>query len=152
MSWVATLRYLGKMVTDQNCIQEEIKKRLNSGNACYYAVQNLLSSHLLSKSVKINIYKTVVLRLSLYGCETWSLTLSEEHRLKVSENRVLRGLFRPEREEVTGGWRKLRNKSTYSSLNIIRVIKSRRMKWVGHIARMGKVRNAYKFLVGRDRL
>jgi hypothetical protein len=68
-------------VTNQNLIQEEIKRRLNSGNACYHSVQNILSSRLLSKSLKIEIYKTIIFPVVLYGCETWSLTLREEHRL-----------------------------------------------------------------------
>jgi hypothetical protein len=90
---VAQFRYLGTTITDQNLIQEEIKKRLNSGNACYYSVQNLFSSRLLSKNIKIRIYTTVILPVVLDGCETWSLTLREEHRLRVFENRVLRKLF-----------------------------------------------------------
>jgi glutamate synthase domain-containing protein 1 len=75
-------------ITNQNLIQEEIKRRLNSGNACYHSVQNLLSFRLLSKSIKTRIYKTVILPVVLYGCETWSLTLREEHRLRVFENGV----------------------------------------------------------------
>jgi hypothetical protein len=92
---------------DQNCIHEEIRSRLNSGNAFYYAVQNLLSSCLLSRNVKIKIYKTVILPMILYGGETWFLTLREEHRLRMFENKVLRRIFGPKRDEVTGGWRKL---------------------------------------------
>jgi hypothetical protein len=88
-------RYLGTTITDRNLIQEEIKRRLNSGNACYHSVQSPLSSRLLSKNIKIRIYKTIILPVVLYGCETWSLTLREEHRLKVSENRVLRRIFGP---------------------------------------------------------
>jgi hypothetical protein len=76
-------------VTNQNLIQEEIKRRLNSGNACYHSVQKLLFSHLLSKKVKVRIYKTI-LPVVLYGCETWSLTVREEHKWRVFENRVLR--------------------------------------------------------------
>jgi hypothetical protein len=76
-------RRLGKTVTNQNLIQEEIKRRLNSGNACYHSVQNILSSCLLSKNIRIIIYKTIILPLVLYGCETWSLTSREEHRLRV---------------------------------------------------------------------
>jgi hypothetical protein len=76
---------------------------------CYHSVQNLLSSRLLSKNVKINIHKTVILPVVLYGCETWSLTLRKVHRLSVFENRVLRKIFGPESDEVTGGWRKLHN-------------------------------------------
>jgi hypothetical protein len=78
----------------------EFKRRLNSGNAFYHSVQNLLSSRLLSKNVKIRIYKTIIVPVVLYGCETWSLTLREEHRLKVFENRVLRRIFGLERDEV----------------------------------------------------
>jgi hypothetical protein len=80
---VATFKYLGATLTNQNDIRDEIKSRLNSGNACYYSVQNLLSSRLISKNLKIKIYKTVILPVVLYGCETWSLTLGKEHRLRV---------------------------------------------------------------------
>ena len=72
-------------------------------------VQNLLSSSLLSKNIKIKVYRTVILPVILYGCETWSLTLREERRLRVFENRVLRRVFGPKRDEVTGEWRKLHN-------------------------------------------
>jgi len=80
---VEEFEYLGTTLTDQNSIQEEIKSRLKSGNACYHSVQNLLSSRLLSKNLKIKVYSTIILPLFLYGCETRSLTLSEEHRLRV---------------------------------------------------------------------
>jgi hypothetical protein len=90
---VSQFKYLGATVTNQNFIKEDIKRRLNSGNACYQSVQNLLSSRLLSKNLKIRIYKTIILPVVLYGCETWSLTLREEHRLSVFENRVLRRVF-----------------------------------------------------------
>jgi hypothetical protein len=109
-------------VTNQNLIQEEIKKRLNSGNACYHSVQNILSCRLLTKNVKIIIYKTTIVFVILYGCETCSLTLNEEYRLRVFENRVLRRIFGPKRDEVTGGWRKLHNEelcNLYSSPSII---------------------------------
>jgi hypothetical protein len=88
----------------------------------------------------------------MYGCETWSFTLREEHRLKVFENRVLRRIFGPEREE-DGSWRKLHNElhSLYSSPNIVRVIKSRRMRWAGHEAHMEEERGVYKVLVGRPK-
>jgi hypothetical protein len=88
----------------------------------------------------------------LYGCETWSLTLREKHRLRVFENRVLRRIFGPNRDEVTGGWRKLHNEELhglYSSSSIIRVIKASRMRWAGQVARWGEVRGVYNILVGR---
>jgi sorting nexin-29 len=87
---VAKFKYLGMTLTNQNDIHDKIKSRLNSGNACYYSVQNLLSSHLISKNLKIKIYKTVILPVVPYRCKTWSLTLREEHKLRVFENRVLR--------------------------------------------------------------
>jgi hypothetical protein len=103
------------------------------------------------KKIKIKICKTVILPVVLYGCGTWSLTLREEHRLRVFENRVLRRLFGPKREE-DGSWRKLQNDelhSLYSSPNIVREIKSRRMRWAGHVSRMGEGRGVYRILVGR---
>jgi hypothetical protein len=87
---VAQFKYLGTTVTNQNLIQEEIKRRLNSGNSCYHSVQNLLSSCLPSKNVKIRIYKSIILHAVLFGCDTWSLILREECRLRVFENRVLK--------------------------------------------------------------
>jgi hypothetical protein len=85
---VVTFKYLGTTLTNQNDIHDEIKSRLNSGNACYHSVQNVLSSHLISRNLKIKIYKTVILPVVLYGCETWSLTLREVYRLRVFENSV----------------------------------------------------------------
>jgi hypothetical protein len=111
-----------------------------------------LSSRLPSGNIKVRIYKTIILPVVLYGCETWSLTLREEHRLRVFENRVLRRIFGPKRDEVTGGWRKLHNENLhnfFSSPSIIRMIKSMRMRWARHVARMGKKRNAYRILVGK---
>jgi hypothetical protein len=109
--------------------------------------------HLISKNLKIKIYKIVILPVVLYGCETWSLTLGEEHRLRVFENRVLRKIFGPKREE-DGSRRKLHNDELhglYSLPNIVRAIKSRRMRWAGHVARMGEGRGAYRVLVGRPK-
>ena len=126
--------------------------RLKVGNACYYSVQNLLSSSLLSKKLKIKIYRTIILPAVLYGRETWSLTLSEERRLRVFENRVLRRVFGPKRDEVTGEWRKLHNEELsdlYSLPDIVRVVKSRRMRWAGHVARVGEGRGVHRVLVGK---
>jgi hypothetical protein len=97
-------------------------------------------------------YRNIILPVDLYGCESWSLTLREESRLRVFENKVLRRIFGSKRDEVTGEWRRLHNKELYalnSSPNIIRVIRSRRLRWAGHVARMGERRGAYRALVGK---
>jgi hypothetical protein len=97
--------------------------------------------------VKVRIYKTIIFHVVLYGCETWFLTVREEHKL-----RVLRRIFGPKKDGVTGGWRKLHNvelHNLYSSPSIIRIIKSRRMKWAGHVGWMGEKRNMYRLLVGK---
>ena len=112
-----------------------------------------MSSRLLSKNLKINIYRTIIFPVVLYGCETWSLTLREERKLRVFENMVLRRIFGPRRDEVMGEWRSLHNEELndlYSSYNIVRVIKSRRMRWAGHVARMGEERGVYRVLVGKQ--
>ena len=123
---VEEFKYLGTTLTNKNSIQVEIKCRFKLGNACYYSVQNVLASSLLYKTLKIEIYKTIILPVVLYGCETWWLTLREERRLPVFENRMLRRVFWPKRDEVTGEWRKLHNeelRDLYSLPNIVRVVK-----------------------------
>jgi hypothetical protein len=92
---VVEFKYLGGNLTNRNSIHEEIKSRLKSGNACYHSVQNLLSPRLLPKNTKITVYRTVVLPVVLYGCETWSVTLREVQRMRVFENGVLRRIFGP---------------------------------------------------------
>jgi hypothetical protein len=111
-----------------------------------------LSSRLLCRNVKVKIYKTIILPVVLYGCETWSLMLREEHRLRVFENRFLRKIFGPKGDEATGEWRKFHSEelhNLYSSPDIIRQVKSRRMRWAGHVARMGEERKVYTVLVGK---
>jgi hypothetical protein len=145
---VVQFRYFVSTITNQHLIQDKIKRRCNWGNTCYHSVQNILSLRLLSKNIKIRIYKTTILPVVLYGCET--LTLREEHRLRVFENR--RRIFGPRRDEVMGVCRKLHNERLHvlcSSPNIIRMIKSRRMRWAGHVPRMGETRNTCRILVGK---
>jgi hypothetical protein len=98
---VAQFSYLGTTITNQNLIQEEIKRRLNSGNARYHSARNLLSTRLLSRNIIIRIYKTIILPVVLYGCEILSLILREEQRLMLFEDRLLRRIFGPKRDEVT---------------------------------------------------
>jgi hypothetical protein len=107
----------------------------------------------VSRNVKVKIYKTIILPVVLYGCETWSLTLREEHRLRLFENRFLRRMFGTNRDEITGEWRKLHNEELHilcSSPNIIRQIKSKRTRWAGHVARVGEERNVYKVLMEKS--
>jgi hypothetical protein len=100
---------LGNILKESFSVQEKIKSRLKSGKACYYSVHNLLSSSFLSKNIKIKIYRTIILRVVLYGCETWPVTLMEKRRLRVFENKVLWKVFGANRDEVTREWRKLHN-------------------------------------------
>ena len=110
-----------------------------------------MSSRLLSKNLKIKIYKTIILPVVLHFCETWTLTLKEERRLRVFESRILRRIFGSKRNE-NGEWRRLHNEelhSLYRSPNIVRVIKSRRLRWAGHVARIEEGRSAFKILTGK---
>ena len=136
---VEKFKFLGVTITNTKDIREEIKRRINMGNACYYSLEQMLSSRLLSKKLKVNTYKIIILPVVLYGCETWSLTLRQEHRLRVLENKVLRKIFGAKRDDITGEWRKLHNAelhALYSSPDIIRKLKSGRLRWAGHLARM----------------
>jgi hypothetical protein len=104
---------------------------------------------LISININFKIYRILTLPVVLYGCETWSLTLRKERRLRVFENRVLRRIFGPKRDEVTGEWKRLHNEELYklySSPNVLPVIKSRRMRWAGHVARMGEKGGVYRVL------
>jgi hypothetical protein len=101
----------------------------------------------MSKNLKIRIYKTLILPIILYGCETWSLTLTEDYRVRVFENRVLRRIFGPKRNEVMGVWRELHKEvvhDLYSSPSI------KRMRWVGHVVQMGEKRNGWESQRGKD--
>jgi hypothetical protein len=121
--------YQRTTLTNENYIRQEMRIRLNLGNACYNSVQNLLSSCLQSQNFRNKIYRTTTLPVVFYGCETWS----------VSDSRVLR-TFGPKRDEIIEGWRKLHNEelhNLYSSPNI-RMIKSRMIRWAGHAAHMGE--------------
>jgi len=137
---------------NQNSNEEEIKSRLKSGNVCYHSVQNLLSSSLISKNKKTKIYRTIILHFVLYGHGTWLLILREECRLRGFENTVLRRIFGPKRDEVTGECRKLHNEELndlYSSLTVIWGDQREKMRWVGNVACIVARRGAYGDLVGK---
>ena len=143
---VKTFKYLGSLVKNLNYVHEEIKCRIKAGNSCYYSVPTLLSSRLLPKNFKIKIYKTIILSVLLYGRETWSLTLKEEKRLRVFENRILRRVFGHKRDG-NGEWRRLHHEELYSlyhSPNIVGVFKSIRLKWAGYVARMEEPMTVFK--------
>jgi predicted RNA-binding protein YlxR (DUF448 family) len=106
---VEEFKYLETALTYQNSIQEEIKSTFNSGNACYFSVQSFMSFSFQSKNIEIKIYKIIFFPLCLNACESWSLTLREECRLRVYENKMLRRIFGPKRNDITGDWRKLHN-------------------------------------------
>jgi len=111
-----------------------------------------LNGNIISKNLKIKIYRYIILPVVLYGCETWSLTLREEQRLRVFKNGVLKRIFGPRKDEVTGEWRKLHNEELsdlYTSPIIVRVMKLRRVRWAGHVARMSERRSVYRVLVGK---
>ena len=145
-------KYMGTTLSIHNFIQEEIKCRMKSGNGCYHSVQKLVSSSFLSTNLKKKIYRNIFLRVVLYGCEDLVSYTEEEGRLRLFENRVLRGIYGPMKVEVTREWRKLHNEELndlYSSSIIVQVIKSRRMRWAVHVARMGERRGIYRVLVGK---
>jgi len=130
---------LGETLTNQHEFHVEIRSRLNSGYACYYSVQIFVFPS-YTKTPKVKNNKPVILPVVLYGCKTWYLTFREEHRLRACENRLLRKTFGPKRGEG-GSWRKLPNdelRSLYFSTNNFKVIKSRRMRWAQHVARLGE--------------
>jgi hypothetical protein len=130
-----------------NFLVNDIHQNFEVGNSCYYSVKNLLSSRLLSKNLKIKVYRNIILPVVLYGCETWSLTLRKESRLRVFENGMLRRIFEPKRDEVTAEWKKkLHDEKLYDpypSPSIVRVIKSSRTR----VARMAERRVVYRVLV-----
>ena len=131
-------KYLGTTLTNLNSMQEEIKSRMKSRNACYHSVRNLLSPSLLSRNLKIKIYRTIIFPFVFCGCETELLTMREDRRLRDFENMVLRIIFGPKRDEVTGEWRKVHNEELNDmciSHIVVQVIKLRRMRWAGRVAR-----------------
>jgi len=145
-------KYLGTILKKQNSTKEEVKSRVKWGNACYHSVKNISSSSLLSNNLKIKIYRNIILRVVLHGCEIWSPTLKDERRLKLFQNWELKRIFDPKRDEVAGEWKTQHHEKLndlYPSSNIARVIKSRRMRWPWHVARMGDRRGAYSVLVGK---
>ena len=144
-------RYLGATLKIQSSIREEIKSRQKSGNACYNSEQNLLSSSFVSKNINIRIYRTIILPVVLCGCETWSLPLRKQRKVKEFDRRVLIKECGPveekDEEKVTRQWRELHEEELYdlySSPNVIPEMKSRRLRWPGHVAYMGDKKGAYR--------
>jgi len=149
---VEEFKYLGTILTHHKAMHEKIKIGLQAENACYHSVQNLLYSSFQSKNVTIKININIVLPVVLYGCETWSLTMREERRPSVNENSVLRRIFGPKRDGETRECRKLHNEELndlFSSPNNIRVMKSRRMRWMRIVTCKVERRGVYRILVGK---
>jgi len=147
---VNKFKYLRAYVTIKNEVTEEIKSRLVSANACFfYSVQKLLTSRLISRKLKLKIYITVILPVILYG---YKIGVADEHKLRVFENKVLRKIYVPKRDEMTGEWRRLHKEKLhglYDSPDVVRIMKSRRLRWADHVARMGEKRRLYSILVGK---
>jgi len=133
---------LGTCVRSKNEVTEEINSRLVSENACFYSVQKLLTSRLISRKLKLKIYRTFILPVILYGCESWSTTLANEDKLRVFENTVLRKIDGPKRDEMTGEWRRIHSEELHGLYDSpdVKIMKSRRLRWAGHVARMGEKR------------
>ena len=150
---VELFKYQGTALIYQISIQEGIKQIEVMECLLSFGAESFVCS-LLSKNIKRKIYRTIILPIVLYGYETLSLTWRKELRLRVFEHRILRRIFGPKRDEVTGEWRRLHDElnDLYSSLNIIRVINLRRMSWAGHVARMGERGGVYRVLVGEGNL
>ena len=148
---VRKFKYLGVTVT--NTKREEIQRRINMGKVCCYSLEKILSSRLLSRKLKDNTYKTITLPVVLCGYKTWSLTLREEHRLRVFKNKVLRKIVWAKRDEIIREWRKLHSAelhALYSSPNINRNLNLRRLRWTGDVKRMEQSRKAYRVLMGKS--
>jgi hypothetical protein len=145
------LKYVSTTVTNQNSIHEEIKSRLKSGEVSCRSVQNLVSASLISKNTNIKIYRIIILPVVFMVVKLGLSNTAEERRLEVFENRLLRRIFGPKRDEASGEWRRLHNEERhdhYCTPNVIRVVKSRRMRRARHMTRMGERRGAYRDLVG----
>jgi len=137
------LRVTAREINGKNKTQILARSRADLMAGACRSIRRIERHFVFVWAVKIKIYRTIILPVVLYGCETWSLTLREKRGLRAFEKRVLRRIFGPKRDEVTGEWRKLHNEelnNLYSSPNIVRVINSRRMRWAGHVARMGEGR------------
>jgi len=133
--------YLGMTPKDQNCMHEEIRSRLYSGNSCYHLAKNNFCTHLQSNNMKIKIYINIILSAALHGCKTWSLTPRKGYRQRIFDNR----------QKVTGYWRRLQNeqlKYLCCSFDVIHMTKTRRMSLLEHVAHMEEKRSAYRCLVG----
>jgi hypothetical protein len=136
---VAKFKYLGMTATNRNYIHKEINSTLTSGNACYHSVQNLLSSRLLSKNIKDKVHETIILPVLLYECETWSSHIKGRTKTGVSVNSELQ----------RGSSMKLNKTAQREALDDTAVMKSSRVRWVGHVACVGEMRNAYNISVGK---
>ena len=129
---VEQFKYLGTTLTNHILFRKKLRADLEPGNACYHSVQNMLSFSLLSRNIKIKIYRTIILSVVLCVCEIWSLTLTQNHRLRVFENRMLRRIFDPKREDLTGKWRKIYNwELLFSAPHQILFGWSNRKEWDG---------------------
>ncbi|KAE9521507.1 hypothetical protein AGLY_018106 [Aphis glycines] len=135
---VPQFKYLGSMITQSNNMEYEILKRIQMGNKCYYAMDNLFKSRILSKTLKLQIYTTLIKCIVLYGAQCWTVRKSDESKLRVFERKILRRIYEPCRDLQTGEWRKRHNEELHHLYNrpyIVKEIKRRRFEWAGHVWR-----------------
>ena len=146
---------LGTTLTNQNSVRKEIKSRLKSGNACCHSVQNVFSSSLLAKNIKIKIYRNILLPVALHGFETWPRSLTEESRRRLSENRMLIRMIGPKRDDIIGPWKRLHDEEL-NELYTHQIIKSddriEKNEMCGHGGRTGRDDKQRKEPLGRPML
>lgn len=147
---VNSFKYLGTEITSANDIETEIKARLSTANKAYYAFQTLFKKRYISRSLKVQIYKTVIRPIAIYGAESWTLTKKSEELVRIWERKILRKIYGPTCDN--GLWRMKMNHELYDkfkSPDIIAIIKVRRLEWLGHVMRMQNQRTAKKILEGK---
>ena len=141
---VESFKYLGTVMSQNAGMAEEVTARIGAANRCYYSLTDLFKRRSISRKTKLRIYNTVIRPLLIYGCETWSLTKALEKRFEVFENAVLRRIEGPIYDQETNEWRRRHNREIRNSTkqpNVCDVIRSRRLQWAGHVARMEEDRN-----------
>ena len=148
---VNQFKYLGSILTDDNNISEEVRSRVTSGNKCFFALSNVFKSKIINRKLKITAFNTILKPIVMYGSECWTLTTKDEEFLRAWERKILRKIYGP--KQLDGQWRIRTNEELYQLYqkpDIIKEIKSKRLRWLGHVERMPEDRAAKKVWKGRQ--